>query len=80
MSDQYRLSLSLALSVLKQAGFDERSDQIKMMESVEQSFEKNEIVVIEGGTGVGKTFGYLVPLLLSLHHHKTISKPPPVVI
>lgn len=46
-------------------GYRERESQQRLAEAVAQAIEAREPLVVEAGTGVGKTFGYLVPLLLS---------------
>jgi ATP-dependent DNA helicase DinG len=46
-------------------GFIERDAQLTMAEAVARAIERREPLVAEAGTGVGKTFAYLVPLLLS---------------
>ena len=46
-------------------GFVEREAQQTMAEAVARAIEQRETLVAEAGTGVGKTFAYLVPLLLS---------------
>jgi ATP-dependent DNA helicase DinG len=46
-------------------GFVERAAQQAMSAAVAQAIERREALVAEAGTGVGKTFAYLVPLLLS---------------
>lgn len=43
----------------------EREVQLRMALAVAQAIEERSAVVIEAGTGVGKTFAYLVPTLLS---------------
>ena len=43
----------------------ERAVQLEMAEAVAEAIEGKEALVVEAGTGVGKTFAYLVPLLLS---------------
>lgn len=45
--------------------FSPRAAQIEMAESIEFAIEKNQTAVIEAGTGIGKTFAYLIPALLS---------------
>lgn len=45
--------------------FSPRAAQIEMAESIEYAIEKNQTAVIEAGTGIGKTFAYLIPALLS---------------
>ncbi|MGC9457124.1 MAG: ATP-dependent DNA helicase [Halothiobacillaceae bacterium] len=46
-------------------GFAPRAAQQRMAAIIEQAIAKRRTVVLEAGTGVGKTFGYLVPALLS---------------
>ena len=48
-----------------EAGFSPRPQQDLMAQRVAQAIEARESLVAEAGTGVGKTFAYLVPLLLS---------------
>lgn len=45
--------------------FVARSGQIEMALAVASAIENAEILVVEASTGVGKTFSYLVPALLS---------------
>lgn len=45
--------------------FSVRSSQMEMARAVAQAVEDVESLVVEAGTGVGKTFAYLVPVLLS---------------
>ena len=46
-------------------GFVEREVQQQLAEAVAQAVDERSTLVAEAGTGVGKTFAYLVPLLLS---------------
>ena len=46
-------------------GFVERAAQLALADAVARAIEQREALVAEAGTGVGKTFAYLVPLLLS---------------
>src|SRR6201991_1630013 len=43
----------------------EREVQLRMALGVAQAIEERSALVAEAGTGVGKTFAYLVPALLS---------------
>lgn len=43
----------------------ERDAQLRMAEAVAEAIESRSALVAEAGTGVGKTFAYLVPTLLS---------------
>ncbi|MDQ0569836.1 ATP-dependent DNA helicase DinG [Variovorax paradoxus] len=45
--------------------FRERSGQTEMALAVARTIEDGGVLVVEAGTGVGKTFSYLVPALLS---------------
>ena len=45
--------------------FVPRSGQAEMAVAVAHAIENAEVLVVEASTGVGKTFSYLVPALLS---------------
>lgn len=45
--------------------FQHRSEQQAMAAFIEQCLAKQTVGIIEAGTGTGKTFAYLVPILLS---------------
>ncbi|MCZ6785982.1 MAG: ATP-dependent DNA helicase [Planctomycetota bacterium] len=47
-------------------GFRVREEQREMAASVEEALASGHHLVVEAGTGVGKTFAYLVPVLLGL--------------
>src|SRR5580658_1211572 len=46
-------------------GFTLRRSQVAMALRVAAALERRESLVVEAGTGTGKTFAYLVPALLS---------------
>ena len=46
-------------------GFRARAGQLRMAQAVAQTIDQGGVLVVEAGTGVGKTFAYLVPALLS---------------
>lgn len=46
-------------------GFEARSSQLEMALLIEKALGSDASVIVEAGTGTGKTFGYLVPVLLS---------------
>ena len=46
-------------------GFSPRPGQTIMAQAVAEAIESGGVLVVEAGTGVGKTFAYLVPALLS---------------
>lgn len=43
--------------------YRERSGQIALAQAIEETLDVSDCLVAEAGTGVGKTFAYLVPLL-----------------
>jgi ATP-dependent DNA helicase DinG len=47
------------------AGYKPRQAQLQMSMAVARAVARRETLVVEAGTGVGKTFAYLVPALLS---------------
>jgi ATP-dependent DNA helicase DinG len=46
-------------------GYEFRPSQLEMAEIVERAFQKQQHVVIEAGTGTGKTLAYLIPAIRS---------------
>jgi ATP-dependent DNA helicase DinG len=48
-----------------EAGFSPRPQQDLLAARIAQAIDERQTLVAEAGTGVGKTFAYLVPLLLS---------------
>ena len=48
-----------------------RSNQLEMSELIDKGFNENKNVVIEAGTGIGKSFAYLVPAFLLLDKDKS---------
>ena len=44
-------------------GFESRPEQLRMADAVEANLEKKGRLLVEAGTGVGKSFGYLVPAI-----------------
>jgi ATP-dependent DNA helicase DinG len=47
------------------AHFKPRTGQTQMAKAVANAIDKGSVLVVEAGTGVGKTYAYLVPALLS---------------
>ncbi len=47
------------------SGFAVRPQQQQMANAVQGALAKDEVLIVEAGTGTGKTFAYLVPALLS---------------
>lgn len=49
--------------------YQRREGQVEMAEAVADNLNQQGITVIEGGTGIGKSFAYLVPVLLYLEQN-----------
>ncbi|MFH1873686.1 MAG: helicase C-terminal domain-containing protein [Pseudomonadota bacterium] len=47
----------------KLASYEYRPGQMEMAEAIAQIIDVNGQIMVEGGTGVGKSFAYLIPLL-----------------
>ncbi|WP_284640158.1 ATP-dependent DNA helicase DinG [Paenibacillus silviterrae] len=43
--------------------YEERESQVQMLNNVESAFQKEQHLMIEAGTGTGKSLGYLIPSL-----------------
>ena len=41
-----------------------REDQVRMAEFIHDAFQSDSPTIIEAGTGTGKTFAYLAPILM----------------
>ena len=46
-------------------GFQVRESQLALCDSITRAIHQNDVLVAEAGTGIGKTFAYLVPAILS---------------
>lgn len=44
--------------------YEERDEQLEMAEAVRRAFEERELVMVEAGTGTGKSLAYLAPAVL----------------
>ena len=44
--------------------FESRNEQLKMLENVASSLSESQHILIEAGTGIGKSYAYLVPAAL----------------
>ncbi|NUM41491.1 MAG: DEAD/DEAH box helicase [Leptospiraceae bacterium] len=53
--------------------FEPRVEQVKMAEKVFQSFSKSENLIVEAGTGVGKSLAYIIPAaIFSMESETTV--------
>ena len=46
--------------------YETRPQQLEMAEAVAEAIRRNEHLVVEAGTGVGKSFSYLIPAILAV--------------
>ncbi len=54
-------------------GYESRPEQLEMAVAVSDSIEAREHLIVEAGTGVGKSLGYLVPsILYAIRHDKKV--------
>ena len=51
--------------------YEIRNGQIEMSEAVLNNFHKNEYLLVEAGTGVGKSLAYLIPAIIHTNKNKT---------
>ncbi|MBQ6568111.1 MAG: hypothetical protein IJL80_13770 [Treponema sp.] len=54
----------------KSGTYEERPSQIELLKSIATAFNENKIGVFEAGTGVGKSYAYLIPSLLWAESNK----------
>jgi ATP-dependent DNA helicase DinG len=47
------------------SGYQVRASQLELCDAIDETLEKGAVLAAEAGTGIGKTFAYLVPSLLS---------------
>lgn len=50
--------------------YEERCQQLEMADAVAEAIRAKKHLIVEAGTGVGKSFGYLVPAILSLQENQ----------
>ena len=51
-------------------GFQPRRQQIELTSQIIEALTENKVAFLEAGTGVGKTFSYLLPVLHYAHTHQ----------
>lgn len=51
------------------SGYEKRPQQVEMAVAVAGAFERREHLIVEAGTGVGKSFAYLLPAIDRAVHH-----------
>lgn len=51
-------------------GFESRPQQLEMVAAIERTFEHKGRLLVEAGTGVGKSFAYLLPAIKRIVDHR----------
>jgi len=60
--------------------YEHRPQQSAMAEAVDESIRQRRHLIVEAGTGVGKSFAYLVPAILATGRRRTGGDPVPRVV
>lgn len=58
------------LIAAKLANYEPRPEQLEMAAAVAEAFDSHHHLLVEAGTGVGKSFAYLVPALQQISEHR----------
>lgn len=61
-------------------GYTYRPQQEQMSQAVYEAFRDKKHLIVEAGTGVGKSFGYLVPAVLKAQEMKAAESQLPIII
>ena len=59
----------------KFSAYEYRPEQVAMFEGICQAIDQNRHLVVEAGTGIGKTFAYLIPAI-----YQSLSTKKPVIV
>lgn len=54
----------------KSGSYEERPSQIALLKAIARAFNENKVGIFEAGTGVGKSYAYLIPSLLWAERNK----------
>ncbi len=60
--------------------YEHRPEQLRMAEAIAQAIAQRQHVIVEAGTGVGKSFAYLVPAILACANPAEDDDHPPRVV
>lgn len=60
--------------------YEHRPQQLRMAEAIAQAIAQRHHVIVEAGTGVGKSFAYLVPAILASSNPRSEEEPRRVVV
>jgi len=54
--------------------YEFRKQQVTMADAVAEALDKKSALIVEAGTGVGKSFGYLVPAILAVTENPNVRR------
>lgn len=66
------LSIHGPIATLFGEGYEPRPEQLEMAAAVERTLAEKSHLLVEAGTGVGKSFAYLVPAMLRAMVHREV--------
>ncbi|WP_232548079.1 ATP-dependent DNA helicase [Propioniciclava soli] len=69
MSTPQPTATTILAAAVDRIGGTPRDGQVRMAQAVEQAMEREEHLLVQAGTGTGKSLGYLAPALARLHSH-----------
>lgn len=73
MTPQDLLSETGPIAAMLGDGYEPRPEQLEMARAVSEAMETGGTLLAEAGTGVGKSFAYLVPAIhRAIHHGETV--------
>ncbi|MEL6796893.1 MAG: DEAD/DEAH box helicase, partial [Planctomycetota bacterium] len=73
MTPQDLLSDTGPIAAMLGDGYEPRAEQLDMAQAVVDAMENGGRLLAEAGTGVGKSFAYLVPAIhRAIHHGETV--------
>lgn len=49
------------------SGYEERLEQLQMIKAVNKALDESHHLIVEGGTGIGKSWAYLLPAILQAY-------------
>ncbi|MEY3173699.1 MAG: helicase [Planctomycetota bacterium] len=59
------------------SGYEPRAEQLEMAQAVERAIENRTHLIAEAGTGVGKSFAYLIPAILAAQSERSAPRDKP---
>ena len=60
--------------------YEQRPQQERMVKAVRRALRDGDTLIVEAGTGVGKSFAYLLPAIEHIVRHRERKKPRRIVV